>query len=82
MQGERDLLVYHMHIGFAQIERLPSSDFWSTLHSLRVLYLNGNAVNSRGCLASLNTCPQLHVLTLYDTPLVLMRNYRHHVVNR
>lgn len=84
MRGDTDFTLPHnvMYFGFAQIGRLPSSDFWSSLHSLRVLYLNGNAVNSRGCLDSLNACPQLHILTLYDTPLVLVRNYRHHVVNR
>jgi hypothetical protein len=64
-----------------QIEHVPQGDFWSSLSSLRVLYLHGNSVSSRSCLQQLNHCPHLHILTLHSTPLSLVKNYRHHVVN-
>lgn len=65
-----------------QIEVFPPHDFWASLSSLRVLYLGGNVVSRREGLERLNGCPELHVLTLHETPLSLTKNYRHHVVNR
>ena len=61
---------------------LPPREFWSSLNSLRVLYLGGNAISGKVNLTSLNGCQQLHILTLHNTPLSLIKNYRHHVVNR
>ena len=65
-----------------QISVLPPHEFWTSLTSLRVLYLRENAVHGKANLARLNGCPQLHVLTLDNTPLSFVSNYRHHVVNR
>lgn len=65
-----------------QVADLPTSAFWQSLLSLRVLYLNGNVIGNKDNLINLNGCPKLHILTLYNTPLSLVKNYRHHVVNR
>ena len=65
-----------------QIDKLPNKQFWASLKELRILYLHGNTISSKDCIRKLNGCPKLHLLTMYDTPLSLMKNYRHHVVNR
>ncbi len=69
----------HSHV---QVSQLPAATFWQSLLSLRVLYLNGNVISDKDNLMKLNSCPKLHILTLYNTPLSLVSNYRHHVVNR
>lgn len=65
-----------------QISELPPVEFWLSLVSLQVLYLDGNLLNDRRILHEINGCPRLHILTLYNTPLSLTRGYRHRVVNR
>lgn len=64
-----------------KIEVLPESDFWVSLKALKVLYLNGNLITNKECLLKLSSCPQLQILTLYDTPVSLLSNYRHITVN-
>ncbi len=48
---------------------------------LKVLYLHDNLLSSYDDVKSLAYTPIVEVLTLYDTPLSLKKNYRHHVVN-
>jgi hypothetical protein len=48
---------------------------------LKILYLNGNLIGSKGCILKLAGCPQLQVLTLHDTPVSLLSKYRHIAVN-
>ena len=65
-----------------QISELPPEDFWSSLISLQVLYLDGNLLSEQSNTKRLNGCRKLHILTLYNTPLSLIHNYRHHTINR
>lgn len=46
-----------------------------------MLFLHDNPLGKYETLQSLATCPNLNALTLYDTPLSLKKNYRHHVAN-
>ncbi|XP_041368194.1 uncharacterized protein LOC121382712 [Gigantopelta aegis] len=64
-----------------QLSSVPGIAFWSGLRSLKFLYLHDNPLGKFETLYSLATCPQLIALTLYDTPLSIRKNYRHHVVN-
>ncbi|KAK3594593.1 hypothetical protein CHS0354_000386 [Potamilus streckersoni] len=64
-----------------QITTVPGVTFWSGLRHLRFLHLHDNPIGKYDSLQSLSMCPHLVILTMYDTPLSLKRNYRHHVVN-
>ena len=66
---------------FHQIQTVPSSTFWATKPFLKIVLLHDNPIGHIDNLHSLAACPNLLALTLYDTPLSLKRNYRHHVVN-
>jgi hypothetical protein len=55
--------------------------FWSRLKKLKVLYLHNNPICKLDSLRRLAASSSLEILTLYDTPLSLKKNYRHHVVN-
>lgn len=48
---------------------------------LKVLYLHGNTISRLEYLKQLSYCPALEILTLYDSPISLKYNYRHHTVN-
>lgn len=48
---------------------------------LKILYLHDNLLSSYDDVKSLAQASTLEVLTLYDSPLGLKKNYRHHVVN-
>jgi hypothetical protein len=67
------------------IKHLPGGDFWKRLRYLRVLHLHGNSIGGKqsmqASVQSLASCTRLQILTLHDTPLSLVRGYRHHVVN-
>lgn len=64
-----------------QISMLPDIEFWSTLNKLKILYLHGNPIIRLENLRRLSASSSLEFLTLFDTPLSLKKNYRHHVVN-
>ncbi|ELT97561.1 hypothetical protein CAPTEDRAFT_143173 [Capitella teleta] len=64
-----------------QISLVPLPDFWCRMHKLRLLHLHDNPIGGIENLHYLANCPQLNILTVYDTPLSLKRNYRHHTVN-
>ncbi|KAL8596772.1 hypothetical protein ACOMHN_053868 [Nucella lapillus] len=64
-----------------QLTAIPGPSFWSALRKLRALYLHDNPLGKFETLQSLSASPILAILTLYDTPLYLKKNYRHHVVN-
>ncbi|XP_060686014.1 leucine-rich repeat and IQ domain-containing protein 3-like [Hemiscyllium ocellatum] len=63
------------------ISDLPDEDFWSEMKSLQILYLHGNIIGPLRSVEPLFSCPNLIVLTLFDTPVSLVPNYRHHIVN-
>ena len=48
---------------------------------LKLLHLHDNPIGKIENLQNLSGCSKLMALTLYDTPLSLKKNYRHHVVN-
>ena len=48
---------------------------------LKLLHLHDNPIGKIENLQCLAASPSIVALTLYDTPLSLKRNYRHHVVN-
>ena len=48
---------------------------------LRILFLHNNPLGKLEFLNYLAKCISLEILTLYDTPLSLKNNYRHHTVN-
>lgn len=60
---------------------LPSASFWFQMKQLRVLLLHNNPLNRLENLKYLAACPRLEILTLYDSPLCMKDNYRHHAVN-
>lgn len=64
-----------------QLDTLPAGEFWSQLDQLVILYLHNNPIIKLGNLQHLTQCRKLEILTLFDTPISLSRNYRHHVVN-
>ena len=64
-----------------QISSLPGSAFWSALQFLKFLHLHDNPIGNIENLQHLSSCLNLTILTMYDTPLSLKRNYRHHAVN-
>lgn len=64
-----------------QLTTIPNTPFWSGLTKLHALYLHDNPLGKFDTLQSLSACADLSILTLYDTPLSLKKNYRHHVVN-
>jgi hypothetical protein len=51
------------------------------MKKLRILFLHNNPVGKLEFLGFLSKCDNLEILTLYDTPLSLKNNYRHHTVN-
>ncbi|XP_048457895.1 leucine-rich repeat and IQ domain-containing protein 3-like isoform X1 [Rhincodon typus] len=63
------------------IINLPDEYFWSDLKFLQVLFLHDNIIGDIRTVKSLFSCPSLVVLTLFDTPVSLVPNYRHHIVN-
>ncbi|KAK7504361.1 hypothetical protein BaRGS_00004227 [Batillaria attramentaria] len=64
-----------------QLTSIPGPPFWSSLRKLRALNLHDNPLGKFETLQSLAACPKLAIMTLFDTPLFLKKNYRHHVVN-
>ncbi|XP_071802492.1 uncharacterized protein [Asterias amurensis] len=64
-----------------QISTLPGPEFWRCLPNLRVVHLHNNSIGKLDCLQHMGEAENLHVLTLYDTPISLKKTYRHHVVN-
>lgn len=64
-----------------QLEELPGSEFWRGLNELKILYLHNNQISKIENLKYLKNSPKLEILTLFDTPVSLKKNYRHHVVN-
>ena len=72
---------HSLSLCYCQIEGLPDSSFWSSLTSLKILYLHGNLIKSKECLLNLSSSPQLQILTMYDNPVSFISNYRHIVVN-
>lgn len=64
-----------------KINQLPDGQYWKELLQLRVLYLHDNLVSSYDDVKSVSSTPMVEILTLYDSPLSLKKNYRHHVVN-
>lgn len=64
-----------------QLSEIPGIPFWSGMRKLEMLFLHDNPLGKYETLQSLATCPNLIALTLYDTPLSLKKNYRHHVAN-
>ena len=51
------------------------------MKKLKVLFLHNNPLGKLDFLNYLSKCENLEILTLYDTPLSLKNNYRHHTVN-
>jgi Leucine-rich repeat (LRR) protein len=66
---------------FFKINQLPDGQYWKEMSQLKILYLHDNLLSSYDDIKSLAYTPILEILTLYDTPLSLKKNYRHHVVN-
>ncbi|XP_076823082.1 uncharacterized protein LOC143469311 [Clavelina lepadiformis] len=64
-----------------QITKLPDEPFWSQMQNLKILNLHDNGIGKLEYVQALAACPNLLALTLYDTPLSLKPNYRHHTVN-
>ncbi|XP_028407613.1 uncharacterized protein LOC114530228 [Dendronephthya gigantea] len=64
-----------------QIKRVPGCDFWSALSQLQIVFLHDNGIAKLETIRILSSSSSLLILTLYDTPLSLKKNYRHHVVN-
>jgi hypothetical protein len=60
---------------------VPGHKFWSTLNQLEIALLHDNGISKLETIHHLSSSPSLLILTLYDTPLSLKKNYRHHVVN-
>lgn len=68
-------------LSFLQITSVPGVAFWSSMKKLQFLHLHDNPLGHLEILNSLAACPTLLGLTMYNTPVSLKKNYRHHVVN-
>ncbi|XP_046360900.2 uncharacterized protein LOC124138349 [Haliotis rufescens] len=79
LAGCRHLVKLDLHSN--QLSSIPGMAFWSGFRRLKFLHLHDNPLGKFETIHSLGTCPRLIGLTLYDTPLCLRKNYRHHVVN-
>ncbi|XP_060685609.1 uncharacterized protein LOC132818569 [Hemiscyllium ocellatum] len=75
----RNLIKLDLHGN--HIINLPDEYFWTDLKCLQVLFLHDNIIGDIRNVKSLFSCPNLIILTLFDTPVSLLPNYRHHVVN-
>ncbi|KAF4072731.1 hypothetical protein AMELA_G00266360 [Ameiurus melas] len=64
-----------------KITQLPEASFWKNLKALQLLFLHDNDISLMSDVSGLSVCPSLSALTLYETPLSQMRNYRHCVIN-
>ena len=64
-----------------QLKELPGGEFWLGLSNLKILYLHNNQISQIENLKFLKYSQKLEILTLFDTPVSLKKNYRHHVVN-
>ena len=51
------------------------------MYQLQVVYLHDNGLSRIGCINRMAASTSVSILTLYNTPLSLKANYRHHVVN-
>ena len=60
---------------------IPGPRFWEGLSHLQVMYLHDNGLSRLEYIHRMAASASLSVLTLYNTPLSLKPNYRHHVVN-
>ena len=80
-QVSRHYCIYMILKFSLKMQVLPESRFWSGLKSLRILYLNGNLIANKECILKLGGSTQLQILTLYDTPVSLLSNYRHIAAN-
>nr|XP_006003357.1 PREDICTED: leucine-rich repeat and IQ domain-containing protein 3 [Latimeria chalumnae] len=63
------------------ITELPGTQFWAEMKNLLLLYLHNNNIGELEDILCLSSCPNLLVLTMFDTPISLQENYRHFVVN-
>ena len=66
---------------FSQIAKVPGHKFWASLTELKVVSLHDNSISKLENVHYMAASPSISILTLYDTPLSLRPNYRHHVVN-
>lgn len=51
------------------------------MNQLEIVFLHDNGIAKLETIHFLSSSSSLMILTLYDTPLSLKNNYRHHVVN-
>ena len=51
------------------------------MKQLEIVLLHDNGISKLHTIQDLSSSPSILILTLYDTPLSLKKNYRHHVVN-
>ncbi|CAF1635888.1 unnamed protein product [Adineta ricciae] len=75
----RQLIKLDLHSN--RISKLPDGQLWQDMLKLKILYLHDNLLSSYDDIKCLSYTPTLDILTLYDSPLSLKKNYRHHVVN-
>ena len=64
-----------------QIAKLPGHKFWASLTELKVVFLHNNSISKLDNVNYMGASPSVSILTLYDTPMSLKPNYRHHLVN-
>lgn len=60
---------------------MPGHKFWACLTELKVVFLHDNSISKLDNIHYMAASPSISILTLYDTPLSLKPNYRHHLVN-
>lgn len=60
---------------------MPGHKFWASLTELKVVFLHDNSISKLDNVHYMTASPSISILTLYDTPLSLKPNYRHHLVN-
>ncbi|XP_067845728.1 leucine-rich repeat and IQ domain-containing protein 3-like [Heptranchias perlo] len=74
-----DLIKLDLHGN--HITDLPDEWFWSDMKCLQLLYLHDNIIGQLKSIEPLFSCPSLIALTLFDTPVSLIPNYRHYIIN-
>lgn len=75
------LILFFFFSFLLQIAKLPGPQFWAGLSDLQILYLHDNSISKLEYVQFMASSPSVAVLTLFNTPLSLKANYRHHVVN-
>ncbi|GIQ88090.1 hypothetical protein KIPB_010262, partial [Kipferlia bialata] len=73
--------LFKLDLSHNHISSLPSSLHLGKLKALRILLLHHNKFETLTSVSAVSDLPSLNMLTLYDTPVSSLPQYRHFLVN-